>query len=362
MSTPTPLAPTGRTVLVVLLLATLFLAFRILRPYLNPILLAGITAMLVHPLFRWLRARLRGRASLASLLTLLLVVLAVVGPLTLMGIALVDQGLQSAEAIQSWVQAGNLDRLLQEPWAERVAAFTNRYLPLVDPQRLDLKALLLGLSQKVGALLLAGGGAILSSTGVILGQFVLYLFVLFYAVRDGEEILAGLRRLSPLRGSQEDRLWERVRDVSRSALVGAFGTAAAQGVVGGVGLAICGFPALFWGTVMAFASLIPVVGTAIVWIPAAAYLALTGRPGMAAFLAVWCGVGVGSIDNFLRPLLMKGGAEMSTLWVFFAVLGGMQLFGLPGLIYGPLVFGLCAVLLYLYQLEFQEFLARQGES
>lgn len=362
MSGPTLTAPRGRTVLIVLLLGALFLAFRILRPYLNPILLAGITAMLVHPLFRWLRTRLRGRASLASFLTLLIVLLAVVGPLTLMGIALVNQGLQSAEAIQAWVQAGNLDKLLQQPWAERVAAFTNRYFPLIDPQRVDLKALLLGLSEKVGSLLLAKGGAVLSSTGAMLGQFLLYLFVLFYAVRDGEEILAGLRKLSPLRSSQEEKLMERVRGVSRSALVGAFGTAAAQGIVGGVGLAICGFPAFFWGTVMAFASLIPVVGTAIIWIPASAYLAITGHPGMAAFLAIWCGVGVGSIDNFLRPVLMKGEAEMSTLWVFFAVLGGMQLFGLPGLVYGPLVFGLCAVLLYLYQLEFEEFLSKQAES
>ncbi|HPC83246.1 MAG TPA: AI-2E family transporter [Thermoanaerobaculaceae bacterium] len=355
-------APRGRTALVVLLAGSLFLVFRILRPYLDPIVLAGITAVLVHPLFRWLRAKLGGRASLASLLTLLVVLLAVVGPLTLMAISLVNEGLHSAEAIQAWVQAGNLDRLLHEPWAERVAALTNRYFPLIDPQRVDLRALLLGLSQKLGAVLLAKGGAILTSTGALLGQFLLYLFVLFYALRDGEEILAQLRSLSPLRASQEDRLLERVRGVARSALLGAFGTAAAQGITGGVGLAIAGFPAFFWGTVMAFGSLVPVVGTAIVWIPACGYLAVTGRPGMAVFLAIWCGIGVGSIDNFLRPLLMKGAAQMSTLWVFFAILGGMQLFGLPGLVYGPLVFGLCAVLLYLYQMEFQEFLARQKES
>lgn len=182
------------------------------------------------------------------------------------------------------------------------------------------------------------------------------------AVRDGDEFLSGLRKLSPLRSSQEEKLMERVRGVSRSALVGTLGTAAAQGLAGGIGLAICGFPALFWGTVMAFASLIPLVGTAVVWIPACGYLVITGQHGMAAFLAIWCGVGVGSIDNFLRPVLMKGEAEMSTLWVFFAVLGGLQLFGLPGLVYGPLVFGLCAVLLYLYQLEFQEYLTKEAKD
>ncbi|MCU0293532.1 MAG: AI-2E family transporter [Thermoanaerobaculaceae bacterium] len=362
MSAVTSSPTRGRVVLVILLLSTLFLGFRVIRPYLNPILLAIILGSLLHPVCGWLRRRLGGRRSLAALLSLLLVVVAILGPLALVGIALVSQGMESVEGIQTWVRDGNLDRLLQQPWAERFASFTNRYFPLVDPQRLDVKALILGASQKLGALLLAKGGAILSGTGAILGQFLLFLFVLFYVFKDGEEMLTSFRRLFPLRASQEEMLLARIKGVSRSAILGAFGTAAAQGIVGGIGLAICGLPGLFWGTIMAFASLIPLIGTTLVWGPACVFLAFTGHPGMAVFLAVWCGIGVGSIDNFLRPLLMKGEAEMSTLWIFFSVLGGMQLFGLPGLVYGPLIFGLGAVLLSLYESEFHDFLEEQART
>ena len=271
----------GRVVLVILLLGSLFLGFRVIKPYLNPILLAIILGSLLNPVCGWLRRRLGGRRSLAALLSLLLVVVAILGPLALVGIALVSQGMESVEGIQTWVQAGNLDRLLQQPWAERFASFTNRYFPLVDPQRVDIKALILGASQKLGTLLLAKGGAILSGTGAILGQFLLFLFVLFYVFKDGGEMLTSFRRLFPLRASQETMLLARIRGVSRSAILGAFGTAAAQGLVGGIGLAICGLPALFWGTMMAFASLIPLIGTTLVWAPACVFLAFTGhhRPG-----------------------------------------------------------------------------------
>lgn len=362
MSTVTSSPARGRVVLVILLLGSLFLAFRVIRPFLNPILLAIILGSLLHGVCAWFRQRLGGRRTLAALLSLLLVVIAILGPLALAGIALVSQGMSSVDAIQAWVQGGNLDRLLQQPWAERFAAFTNRYFPLVDPQRIDLKALILSASQKLGALLLAKGGAILSGTGAVLGQFLLFLFVLFYVFKDGEEMLTSFRRLFPLRASQEAMLLARIRGVSRSALLGAFGTAAAQGVVGGIGLAICGLPGLFWGTMMAFASLVPLIGTTLIWGPACVFLAFTGHPGLAVFLAIWCGVGVGSIDNFLRPVLMQGDAEMSTLWIFFAVLGGMQLFGLPGLVYGPLIFGLTAVLLSLYETEFRDFLTEQANT
>jgi predicted PurR-regulated permease PerM len=362
MNTVTSSPTRGRVVLVILLLGSLFLAFRVVKPYLNPILLAIILGSLLQPVCGWLRRRLGGRRSLAALLSLLLVVVAILGPLALAGIALVSQGMASVDGIQAWVQGGNLDRLLQEPWAERFASFTNRYFPLVDPQRVDIKAVILGASQKLGTLLLAKGGAILSGTGAILGQFLLFLFVLFYVFKDGEEMLTSFRRVFPLRASQEAMLLARIKGVSRSAILGAFGTAAAQGVVGGVGLAICGLPGLFWGTMMAFASLVPLIGTTLIWGPACVFLAFTHRPGMAVFLAIWCGIGVGSIDNFLRPMLMRGEAEMSTLWIFFAVLGGMQAFGLPGLVYGPLIFGLGAVLISLYETEFHDFLEEQANT
>ncbi len=115
---------------------------------------------------------------------------------------------------------------------------------------------------------------------------------------------------------------------------------------------------------MGFASFIPVVGTALIWIPAAAYLFITGDTTWAIFLTVWSVAVVGSIDNLLRPLLMqgKGNAGMNTLMIFFSLLGGLHLFGLIGLIYGPLVFAITIVLFNIYEEEFQNFLDQQDNS
>jgi predicted PurR-regulated permease PerM len=153
-------------------------------------------------------------------------------------------------------------------------------------------------------------------------------------------------------------LFEEVRAVSKTALMGSLMTAVTQGFVGGFGLWLAGLPGLFLGAVMAFTSLIPFVGTALVWAPAALFLLAIGEWGWALFLVVWGVVVVGSIDNFLRPMFMQG-ASMSTVVVFFSLIGGLQVFGLIGLIYGPLVFSITLVLFRLYEAEFAGFLDSQ---
>jgi predicted PurR-regulated permease PerM len=132
-------------------------------------------------------------------------------------------------------------------------------------------------------------------------------------------------------------------------------------VIGGIGLWICGIPAIFWGTIMAFTSMIPIVGTALVWVPAAIYLAVTGEMGYALFLVAWGVLVVGSVDNFLRPLFMQG-ASMNTVIVFFSLIGGLHVFGLMGLIYGPIIFSVTLVLFRLYENEFSDFLDSQDNT
>lgn len=188
------------------------------------------------------------------------------------------------------------------------------------------------------------------------------LFVLFFLLRDHDKIISAIRHILPLSRSQEDRILTEVEQVSKSAVMGSFLTAIAQGLAGGIGMWLAGFPGLFWGTMMGFASFIPVVGTALIWIPAAAYLFLTGDMTWAIFLTAWSVVIVGSIDNLLRPLLMQGSAGMNTLMIFFSLLGGLHLFGLIGLIYGPLIFAVTMVLFNIYEEEFKDFLNQQDNS
>jgi len=213
-----------------------------------------------------------------------------------------------------------------------------------------------------GKSILNQGGHIAANITSLTGKFFLMIFTFFFFIRDEKKIFSYILHLIPLQSSQEDQIMTKIKDVAKSALLGTFVTAIAQGAAGGFAFALCGLPGLFWGMTMAFASLIPMVGTALIWVPATLYLIITGHNISAGFMAIWCIVIVGGLDNFVRPLFMKGGADMSTLLIFFAILGGINCFGLIGLLYGPLIFGLAMVLLYIYNMEFKEFLTRQDNQ
>ncbi len=175
-------------------------------------------------------------------------------------------------------------------------------------------------------------------------------------------MLSTLKFLCPLHEDQEDAILENLRSVSRSVLVGGLLVAALQGVVGGIGLALVGIPALFWGTVMGFASLVPVVGTGLVWLPACLYLAIMGEWKASLFLFGWSAVLVASIDSFLRPYFMRGGAGMSTFFIFMSIIGGMNVFGMVGVLYGPVILSFAMVMLRLYSEEFSDVLSHQAST
>jgi len=365
----------ARIVLTVLTLASMYGVFILLRPYLHAIILALLLASLFSPIHRRLHLQVGERENLAAFLSVLLVSLLVIVPTSLFMGGLAKQGIDTFQKANAWVSDGsietakqNVQRFMDSPRAKaflerpnvaRLRKLAANYLTGFSPDQFDFGEALLSISR--GALDLTRQRVlpVIQATGSLLFRFLIMLFVMFYAFRDGARMLGHILHLSPLTDSQEQALVGRVKEVSRAALLGTLVTAVAQGVVGMVGFWAVGIPALFWGTMLGAASILPVVGTAIIWIPAVGYLAITGRPGAALFLALWCAIVVGSIDNFLRPFLMGGRVGMSSAVVFFAILGGIHCFGIVGVIYGPLIFGLCAVCLYIYEMENTAFLTRQ---
>jgi predicted PurR-regulated permease PerM len=345
--------------LFLLLGLSVYLCFSMVRHYLDPILLAVILALLTRPIQAFLTLKFKGRRTLATLCTCLLLTLTILLPLALISLAVIREGIQSFNAISRWVTEGNLETLWNLPWVSRLTTHVKPYLSMAPLKDIDIQALLISTSSKAGQLLVNQGGNIIGNLSVIVAQFFLMIFIYFFILLDFDEISAAVSHLMPLSAEHERVLGNKVKTVARSALLGSLATSAAQGLAGGIAFAVCGLPGFFWGTVMAFASLIPMVGTALVWLPAAAYLALAGSYKLSLFMVLWSILVVGSIDNLLRPLFMKGAAEMNTLLVFLAILGGINTFGLPGLIYGPLIFGLTMVLIYIYELEFSVFLNNQ---
>ncbi|KPA09047.1 permease [Candidatus Magnetomorum sp. HK-1] len=357
-----------------LLFVVLFGSYCIIQPYINAIILAIIFSIVFIPVHRKVEHFLKGRKNVAAIVSCALLTLLVVLPVMFLLIALIQQGVSSINEIYDWIAAGKYAKLMQSPlmtsslafW-ERILTIIQHYFPTIDLDVLSIKTelqldkTLLSMSTYTAQFLLNQGTFILGNLTAIVGKFFLMIFTFFFIVRDYDEIVDQMFHLIPLSTSQENRLINRVREVSRSVIMGTIVTAVAQGTAGGITFWIAGLPGLFWGSIMAFASLVPMFGTALIWVPAAFYLLLSGHWGSALFVTLSCVIFVGMIDNFVRPLFMQGSSDMSTLLIFFSILGGMQFFGLIGLLYGPLIFGLTLVLLYIYSIEFEAFLKYQDE-
>ena len=368
--TPPP-SRLSRVVLALFVIVSLAGVFAIMRPFVAPIVLGLLLVSLFHPMHRRISRRFGKHHTLAAVSSVSIISLLVIVPVVLFSLAIVQQGVDVFRRSQAWIEAGHLDRAMEH---EKVQAFLER--PAVQKARAVIGERLphgddadgkvaFGLA---GKLMELSGVAldfvrqrvfpVVTGTGLLLMNFLIMLFVMFYAFRDGETMLAYILLVLPLSHSHERLLIERIHSIARAIVVGTLLTSTVQGLVGMIGFRIVGIPAFFWGVVLGVASLIPIVGTALVWLPASIYLLIMGRPGAAAFLCCWGVLVVGSIDNFLRPLFMQGNSGMSTVVLFFALVGGIKLFGMVGLVYGPLIFGICAVVLYIYRVENSDLLLK----
>lgn len=197
---------------------------------------------------------------------------------------------------------------------------------------------------------------ILSRTWLTVFNFFIMLFVMYHIFHDGKHIGHYLKRISPLGEQEQQKVVQRIREVSRAIFFSIFGTACVQGLLSMLFFFIVGIPALFWGFLLGLCSIIPFVGTGLIWVPATVYLFMTGHVWKALFILVTCGGITSNIDSIIRPFLMKQGGKtgMSYLVLFFSILGGLQTFGLVGIIYGPLIMGMCSICLLIFSTRFKK--------
>jgi predicted PurR-regulated permease PerM len=190
-----------------------------------------------------------------------------------------------------------------------------------------------------------GGTLFVGAMGTLVG-FLLMLFLLFFFLRDGASMSARLGRLIPMPRARKQQLFNYLGVVTRAVVFGTLLTALLQGTLVGIGFAIVGLPSsVVFGAIAAVVALLPVGGTALVWVPATILLATQGRYGAALFMLLWGALLVGLIDNFLKPLLISGRAEVPTLAAFLGVLGGLAAFGPIGMFLGPVILALTIALI-----------------
>ncbi|MDQ3816141.1 MAG: AI-2E family transporter [Acidobacteriota bacterium] len=327
----------------------LYLCWSMLQPFIEVVLWAVVLVIVFFPVHRRIRARV-GSPGWSAVLSCLLVIFVILVPLTLLTFAVANE----VSNFTQWLQpnpgggggaAAAAGGLLapDNPYTGPAVRWLGQY---VDVGRL-------GSQEFIGERLKGLSGAIASRTlgfvGGAVGFVVEVFFVIFtmyYLFRDGERLREAAYDMVPLSDEKAREIFERTGEVISASVYGVLVIAVIQGVLGGLAFWALGLPSpLLWGVVMIFLSMIPMLGAFIVWVPAAIYLALTGDWGRAAILTVWGALVIGSVDNFLRPKLVGERTRLHELLIFFSVLGGLQVFGVLGIVLGPVIVAITIALL-----------------
>ena len=326
-----------------LLAAALFL---ILRPFLVPILWSMLLALLLFPAQQALGRRLGGRNALTALLLTLLTAIVLIAPLPLLALAFASQAKDLFVRVQRMVAESGISGagdLLEVPIVSRAIGWASSIAP-VDVEQIH-GWLMSGLQTLLQGLVAVSGAFVVGALNALVALAIM-LFLLFFFLRDGDRMLATAVRLIPMTPARRAELVDHLAAVTRAVVFGSLLTALVQGVLVGIGFALVGLPSpVVFGAIAAVASLIPFVGTTLVWVPAVGVLFLQGRWVAALFLAAWSVAVVSSADNVVRPLFISGRAQISTLPVFLGLLGGVTAFGPIGLVVGPVVVALTLTLL-----------------
>ncbi len=335
---------------IILIVSALFLTM--IRQFIMVILLAGIFSSMAQPVFRAFERWLQGRKSLASLITLLIVFLIIFLPLVgVLGIV-AGQAISISQSVMPWVQR----------WIDEPSSFNSviMYLPfheyIIEYQTVIVQKA----GQFIGSMstyLFNSISTITFSTLYSIFLFFVFLYTMFFFLKDGRLILNGFLYYLPLPVDVEKRLLNRFTSVTKAAIKGTLVIGIIQGSLGGLAFWIIGIEsAVFWGTVMTFLSIIPAIGPAGVWFPAVIVLAVSGAYAKAIGLLIFGGLLVGSVDNLLRPWLVGRDIKMHELLIFFSTLGGIGMFGLLGFIIGPIIAALFVTIWEIYGENFGEYL------
>lgn len=323
--------------LLALTVACVLLCLWLAAPFLSAMIWALALAVLFTPLQRRLERRI-GKPSIAAGLSVALIAVLVVVPISFVGQRLVEQAINGARMIETRATSGEWRRAIDT--RPKLAAFVARV-----ERRVDVP----GAVRAVSSRLSTTAGSVVTGSAMKMLTFCIVFYLLFFLLRDRAAALASLRALLPLDGVETEQLLARLGDTIHATVYGTLAVASVQGLLGGLMFWWLGLPApLLWGLVMALLAVVPVLGAFIVWIPAALFLALEGEWLRALLLAGWGMLVVGTIDNLLRPVLVGRRLKVHTVPAFLSVVGGLILFGAVGLLLGPMLLATTQFLLALW--------------
>jgi predicted PurR-regulated permease PerM len=308
------------------------LAVIIMVPFLTYIVLAGILTYTLFPVYRFFYRRI-GRPEFASALSILIALILMVLP----AVFLISELAQQVSGAYSNFQVQNIQRVAD-------------YLSGLTGNRINFQEMLNSGLDQIRKSIVGLAPDILGSIGeLLLGLFIMF-FVMYYGFREGEAFIARIRQLLPLEASLKDSLFYEVRTITQAVLYGQVMTAVIQGTLGALGLLVFGVSNwLFWGAIMIIMAFLPVLGTPIVWVPAAVGLILDGETARGVGLLIFGSTIVMNIDNFIRPRIMSGRTKVHPVLILIGVLGGLKIFGFVGMLVGPLILALMVAFIKFYE-------------
>jgi predicted PurR-regulated permease PerM len=345
---------TARRFFTVVLVATLVLLALVVRPLASALFLAAVLAGSLWPLQKRLVKRVRRRSIAAVLLSLAVIVL-VLGPLVAFSTYLIKEIAEALKFISDTFRSDGVTGL-REALPDGIERLLSRVLEWISRQsdgRLDPASVQRQVTAQGGKAVVAVGAAV-SATGSLLFQGTMMIIALYFFLVEGDELVAWLDKVSPLRPGQTRELMLEFKRVTYAVIVSTVITAAVQAAAAVVGYLIARVPnPIFFGGLTFFVAFIPAVGAASVCLVAAGLLFVTGHPYSALFLAIWGVVVVGLVDNVVKPFLIKAGMQLRGGVVFFALIGGLGAFGTMGLLLGPLVVAGFVALIRMYERDFK---------
>lgn len=308
------------------------LFYWLIKDFILAVVMAAVMASLVHPMYLAIVKLLRGRPAIASAITVMSSLLLVIVPLLIFTTILVNQALELSDTAEDWVntqvKSGELeDELKENPTLQKLLPYQDKLLEKAGQLAAD-----------AGAVVAENLTSIAKGTATFFLMLFIMLYAMFFFLMRGPRLLLNIFEHTPLREADKNQLLNTFTSVARATLKGTLVIAFIQGGLGGIAFWAAGIQgAVFWAAIMMVASVIPGVGTLIVWVPAVIYLFLNGKVLAAIGVGLWCAAIVGTADNILRPMLIGKDTEMPDLVVLLTTLGGLVLFGVAGLVIGPII-------------------------
>jgi len=330
--------------------AFFYLFYKIMVPFFTPIAWAAIFAIVFFPMYLWFTRKIKS-PGIAAMISTIIVFLIIIGPSSYILASLVSEAANLLDKINTQYETGGFDSLLSFniPFLDMLKTKLAAYPQLAS---LDFQSIVKDIVTTITKTIGTQATSLIANVTKTLFEFILILFSLFFFFRDGDKVIAFLKRLTPLESDKVNVIYAHLKELIEGMMYGGVVIALLQGFLGGLLFVIMGLSSpILWGAVMAFLAFLPILGPFLIYIPAGIILIAGGSPIKGVLMIVIGTLLVSQIDNFLRPMLFSGKTQTHTLMLFFSIMGGAVMFGLLGVVLGPIIAAIFLSILKMLELQ-----------